>query len=195
MTGADQMLDWMMMRARRSRVVKCVNRVGAEVEQLNDADRAAVLVAAAEIGLAFGKHPGGERVVRALEQPQTLIGDDAFALYRRLEAMLAAHERLAVADTARKRKSYGDQVAARYGREMLLVALAHRLLLARLARAFQPKCQDRLHHIGRLLARGKPALAPMIQEQKKRHLLVGSRRDSDHYDRLETSAACYAEKV
>ncbi len=74
-------------------------------------------------------------------------------------------------------------------------ALAHRLLLARLAHVFQPKWQENLRHIGGLLARGMPVLAPAIQEQKKRHALVGSRRDSDHYDRLESSAGYYAGNV
>jgi hypothetical protein len=194
-TGGDQMLHWLKVAARRGSVAKCVSRVETEVENLNDADRARVMVAAAEIGLLLRKQPGGARMAQALEQPQALSVHEAFALYREVEAMLAAYERLATADMRRKRKSYGDDVAAQYGREMQFGALAHRLLLARLARVFQPQCQEELHRIGGLLARAKSALAPAIHEQKKRHALAGNRRDGDHYDRLESSARHYAGNV
>ena len=185
------MIHWLMLRARRGRVTRHVSSILAEIERLNDFDRASVLVAAAELGLSLGRGVDRARITRYLEDPTSVGPREAFALYRELEVALAAHEKVAYTDTERKRASYGNDVASQYGRDMRMDTLALHLLMARLAQAFEPAHREKLHDITRLLARAVPDLAPAIQRQKKLHALGGRPRNGEHYDRLESSALLY----
>jgi hypothetical protein len=189
------MFHWLMVRARRGRVKKGVVRVEAELEGLNDVDRASVLVAAAEIGISLGRGSRRGQWTGHLENPASNPPRQALALYRELEHMLGDHLKSSAAEIRRKRASYGDDVAAVYSRDVQIETLALHLLMARLAPAFEPRHREKLHDISRLLARGVPVLAPAIQRQKKRHALGGRERNVAHYDRLESSARVYAGNV